>query len=679
MPSNESFPQRGLVLAGDDEPRDEVGNLARAVLEDIFYNIVHDIVLNTHREEKMARASSAAIVVEQMVEEVAAAPLDEIMETGMDPGIVKTEAAVYKHGEVTLTGNPLKDVHEIRCPKCGLPRLLHPTDGKGAKKPEPGIEYCKKRPFIDKPYFDIYGQTFVPEGPGRGKKKKDMVNPLKAQTTAEGTPNGSQDSPGISPPPNEGPIKPIPFPHAKCHNCNTFLPIKRMNNHMVKCIGGGGRDSSRTALLKIQNGNGNGNGSQNGTTPPGSRNGTPAPGANAKKGSPNKRGADEEVDSDSSPQKKKKIKKTAMTKLKAPKMVKSASQMSSSNLSFEQKVPNSDDEDVDMDDDNDGDFGTVVVEPKKKLKSMVKKGKENMGSKKKSLIGKGSMKPNIPSVGGPDVTKIKVKVKRAEGGDPEILAALATLSILGSYLALSSFNLSPIKSLSILTASHDVAPVAPNTAPADDTHPIIHLLLKADREFEQLLRKETHELASSASAYRARRGRHPPPGWDKWHHDAVDNDVIITGEFWDQIYHDLKPLWAFNQTRMRAAIKSQIEIIQVRNGKATCNSNHFWAKIWRDPWDERSDIFLCCGFASGERNKEENWKGSHRHRLVPMLNGTQALLMPNNSKFIDVQNLSLEMWQLEAWYQAPMKRSESMGKWLNNNTKVGFTGLLWVG
>ena len=388
------------------------------MLDDILYNIVHDIVLNTHREEKMARANSAAIIVEQMVEEAAAAPLDELLDGGADPGVVKTEAATYKHGEVTLNGNPLKNIHEIRCPKCGLPRLLYPTDGKGAKKPKPGIEYCKKRPFIDKPFHDIYGQTFVPEGPGRGKKRKDMINPLKAQTTKESTPGGSQDSPGTSPPPREGSAKPIPFPHAKCHNCSMFLPIKRMNNHMVKCIGGGGRDSSRTALLKIQNGSGNG--SQSGNTPPGSRNGTPAPGGASVKGksSPNKREADEDLDSDSSPQKKNKVKKTGAAKVKASQMTKLASQISMSNLSFEQKVPNSEDEDVDIDDDNDGEYGTVVVEPKKKLKqTLLKKGKENVGSKKKLLLGKGSIKPNLPPVCAPDVTNIKVK--KAEGGEPE--------------------------------------------------------------------------------------------------------------------------------------------------------------------------------------------------------------------------------------------------------------------
>lgn len=381
-----------------------------------MYNIVHDIVLNTHREEKMARANSAAIIVEQMVEKAAAAPNGQILEPDTDQATIKTEAAVYKDGEVNLIGNPLKNVHEIRCSKCGLPRLLHPVDGNGAKRPQPGIEYCKKRPFIDKPYHDIYGQTFVPEGPGRGKKKKDMINPLKAQITKEGTPSASQESPGTSPPLSEGPAKPIPFPHAKCHNCNTFLPIKRMNNHMVKCIGGGGRDSSRTAMLKIQNGNSNG--SQVGTTPPGSRNGTPAPGGGYVKGkhSPTKREAGDDFDSDSSPHKKKKpVKKTAATKLKTPKILNPASPISSSNLSFEQ-VPDSGDDDDDDGAEDDGEYGTVVVEPGKKLKTVMKKGKEQSGTKKKWLHGKGSMKPSLPPVGAPDLAKIKVKKAQ---GEPE--------------------------------------------------------------------------------------------------------------------------------------------------------------------------------------------------------------------------------------------------------------------
>lgn len=278
------------------------------------------------------------------------------------------------------------------------------------------MEYCKKRPFIEKPYHDIYGQTFVPDGPGRGKKKKDQIDPLKNLT-----PNGSQD--GESPPSGEGPAKPIAFPHAKCHNCNTFLPIKRMNNHMVKCIGGGGRDSSRTALQRIQNGN-NANGSQNGSTPPpGSRSGTPAPSQSSKdkpRNSPNKREADDEFDDESSPHKKPKkslIKKTAATKHKAPKMAKSGSQQrEASNLSFEEKAPASESEGDGSDDDDDGEYGTVVVEPKKKKVLKEANTKKLIKEKKKWLHGKGGVKPSLPPVEPPDVNKVKTKQRVT--GDP---------------------------------------------------------------------------------------------------------------------------------------------------------------------------------------------------------------------------------------------------------------------
>ncbi|RDL41018.1 Uncharacterized protein BP5553_00997 [Venustampulla echinocandica] len=428
MPTNDSFPQTGIVAVEDDQSTDNMGVLAHSILDDIVYNIIHDIVLKTHREEKMAKGTSAAILVEQKATQTAPPSDDSNSASDHPPHKVEIDSAIYEDGKVYLKGNPLKMATEVICPKCHLPRLLYPTDGSGARKPDPGREYCKKRPFIEKPYHDIYGQTFQMEGPGRGKKKKDMINPL-LQSAKENTPSGSQDSPASSPPPGEGPAKPISFPHAKCHNCNTFLPIKRMNNHMIKCIGGGGRDSSRAALLKIQNGNGNG--SQNGNTPPGSRNSTPAPAGHANpkgKSSPNKREAGDDFDSDSSPQKKKKvIKKTAATKLKAPKMARSTSQLSSSNLSFEQKVPATDDEDDDGggDDDGDGEYGTVIVEPKKKvIRPVVKKSKES-GSlagaerKKKWLHGKGGVKPSFPPADLADASSstagstsgIKIKIK----------------------------------------------------------------------------------------------------------------------------------------------------------------------------------------------------------------------------------------------------------------------------
>lgn len=391
----------------------------------MFYNIIHDIVLKAHLDEKMARAASAAILVEQKAAETDPNSNNDSSTTrASQPHHAETTAATYNDGEVYLKGNPLKTTTEIRCARCGLPRLLHPTDGHGAKRPEPGVEYCKKRPFIDKPYHDVYGQTFVPEGPGRGKKKKDMINPLK-QATKEGTPTGSQDSSNTSPPPKEGPAKPISFPHAKCQHCNTFLPIKRMNNHMVKCIGGGGRETSRAALWKIQNGNSNG--SQNGLTPPGSRHSTPIPGglnASKNKHSPSKRDAADDLDADESPYKKKKLLKTKptlnpKTKLKAPLMTKSASQHSTSNLSFEQKAPQSEDEPSIDGDSGDGEYGSVIVDPKKKSKPapVAKKIKEKEGERKKKwLHGKGGKVAQVlpPVVLSPAISE-KIKTKKVNG------------------------------------------------------------------------------------------------------------------------------------------------------------------------------------------------------------------------------------------------------------------------
>jgi hypothetical protein len=193
-----------------------------------------------------------------------------------------------------------------------------------------------------------------------------------------------------------------------------------MNNHMAKCIGGLGRDSSRNALLKIQNGNANG--SQSGHTPPTSRNGTPVPSNpanNKNRSSPNKRDATDDLDSEESPQKKVKLKlkKTATTKLKAtaPKMQKSASQHSTSNLSFEQKAPRSDEEDDGGDDDGTGEYGNSiqVQKPKKNLKPVEKK--QPAKKSKWKYNNKGGITPDLPSVILPD-TAIKLKLKRETNG-----------------------------------------------------------------------------------------------------------------------------------------------------------------------------------------------------------------------------------------------------------------------
>jgi hypothetical protein len=242
--------------------------------------------MKTHREEKTARAKTAAIKVEKMASDAS----DSSTPDSRPDVRIETDAAIYEDGRVLLKGNPLETTKEILCPKCHLPRLLHPTDGKGAKKPEPGVNYCKKQPYIDKVGCDIYGQSWVGPGPGRGKKKKDMEKKDGVDSSA----------------PDQRPPNVLSFPSATCSKCKRCILVTRLNNHMGSCIGNSGRNASRAAAQKMNGG------SQNDTTPPSSQKATPVPGSRAS--SPKKRDASDEEEESENSHKKKKLKASAMTK-----------------------------------------------------------------------------------------------------------------------------------------------------------------------------------------------------------------------------------------------------------------------------------------------------------------------------------------------------------------------------
>ncbi|KAI1089339.1 hypothetical protein F5B19DRAFT_379384 [Rostrohypoxylon terebratum] len=351
----------GVIKASEDAgsidqliSANRVISQAHAVLDDLLYNIVHDLLMKTHRDEKIARAATAAIRVEKL-----AADTSDSSAPDARPDIkVETDAAVYDEGKVLLKGNPLATTPDIVCPRCHLPRLLYPTDGKGARKPDPSIIYCKKHPYIDKPGYDIYGQTWVAQGPGRGKKKKDMEKKLE-QNSDSPTPEGGTSGGGAaSRPPNM-----LSFPSATCSKCKRCILVTRLNNHMGSCIGNSGRNASRAAAQKISNGN-NGNGSVDGT-PPSSQKGTPHPSSRAN--SPKKRDnddVDDDDETDNDAHKKKKLKPTAanaankklILKSKGGSGTKKEKVKTGSSLVVEQKV-----------DDDDAEGSTVEVAPKKKI------------------------------------------------------------------------------------------------------------------------------------------------------------------------------------------------------------------------------------------------------------------------------------------------------------------------
>ncbi|KAH6663681.1 hypothetical protein B0J14DRAFT_608881 [Halenospora varia] len=414
------------------------------------------------------------------------------------------------------------------------------------------------------------------------------------------------------------------------------------------------------------------------------------------------------------------------------------------------------------------------------------------------------------------------------------------------------------------------AKLIPLPAQGSDPHPIVELLHRADDDFRRLVNRETYDLAGAARQYREKRGRHPPPGFDKWWTYAYENGAMVVEDFWDQIYDDINPLWALEPKEMLKDVRAQKAQFTVRNGTVTSKDpekDHFWMEIWQDliqkvaqdlpdmevamntmdeprllvpwekmkeyvkseqkkrkilpveqvttkysgvpepladdkpeefqwdssqpiwkrtaapcapdsparkveihtswnhtpmletkymephlyegyvsnytlstsichqpdlqdlhgffiepisiktsdklfpmfgsskltvnseillpaamyykidprytsvappiPWDQKTDTMVWRGLASGGRNKAENWKGFHRHRLISMLNGTQALTMPNSSEFIDIQNLPLDTWHLQSFNNTPLdQRPKNIGDWLKTITEeVGFTDM----
>lgn len=116
--------------------------------------------------------------------------------------------------------------------------------------------------------------------------------------------------------------------------------------------------------------------------------------------------------------------------------------------------------------------------------------------------------------------------------------------------------------------------------PTTERHPIDHLVNEAENTFQKLLANNSKNISDAAAAYRKRRGRHPPPGFDEWYKFAAEHDTIIVEEFWDQIYHDLNPFWALPPEKIKGESRAFEMSINIRRGHAMTTSNWFWTQIW---------------------------------------------------------------------------------------------------
>jgi hypothetical protein len=166
------------------------------------------------------------------------------------------------------------------------------------------------------------------------------------------------------------------------------------------------------------------------------------------------------------------------------------------------------------------------------------------------------------------------------GGSPRRSSGLLRWIAVATILLIFIWRLELPTEISAYRSHGSVGTIYGNEA--EESHPIDHLINSADVEFADILTKETHDVKAAAAAYRKRRGRHPPPGFEAWFELAQENNAIIVEDFWDQIYHDLNPFWALEPASLRREAKHFEMTINVRNGNATANSDWFWTQIWLD-------------------------------------------------------------------------------------------------
>lgn len=151
---------------------------------------------------------------------------------------------------------------------------------------------------------------------------------------------------------------------------------------------------------------------------------------------------------------------------------------------------------------------------------------------------------------------------------------------------------------STLASSDDLIREEDRPSTTNAPHPIESLISAANYTFNGLLSRQSTRVEEAAKAYREKRGRHPPPGFEKWVQYSLKHDAIIVEDFWDQIYHDLEPFWAIPPAQIRAQARELGMAVIVKNGQTERNFEFFWHTIWEKMVKEISfmlpDLLMPC-------------------------------------------------------------------------------------
>ena len=247
--------------------------------------MIHDILAEVHRSEKIARTQSAIIQAQQTVIEEAESVHDDSLSASRvfkdsDPAPVETEAVILKDGKAYLKGNPLVTIKDIICPDCKLPRLLYPRVGYGARDPpDPKRQYCKNEPPIIIDKHDVHGQRKKgtklkgQQGKVNKKKKTEAQSPPSSLPSEANTPQTNSFSAGEA-----FEFKVLEYPAVKCpHNIKGVQDHWKAANLMASHLNGNcwlkkDRQAGRDAAAKLSG------------TPLESRATTPKPSGGGKRG-----------------------------------------------------------------------------------------------------------------------------------------------------------------------------------------------------------------------------------------------------------------------------------------------------------------------------------------------------------------------------------------------------------
>jgi len=114
-------------------------------------------------------------------------------------------------------------------------------------------------------------------------------------------------------------------------------------------------------------------------------------------------------------------------------------------------------------------------------------------------------------------------------------------------------------------------------------HPLDDVIDEAQKIHGERISQTSNSLHGAVYAYRQRRGRHPPPGFEKWYNRALSTNAVIVESFFDQIYEDLEPFWGLEPASIRGALKDWTWTLRIRSGKVKdIPQGRFRSRTWGD-------------------------------------------------------------------------------------------------